>query len=1086
MEPTVSPLDADRLASQTEWLRRLARRLVRDRDLAEDVVQETLLVALQRPPREATTESGLRAWLTGVAQNLARMTRRSEGRRSLRESKYATSRTTTGPAIDDVVERAVQARKLVDAVLALDEPYRSAVLLAYEEQLSAAEIAKRMKVSPEAARKRVSRGLARLRARISKQEGNDGSSWLSGLAVLCHEPKIGPWLWVGGLTVTTKFSAIVATCALVLFVGLWSLGDRNDELSVTADSEVDAAAPTLVTTPSLPEPEPIEGSATEQRTAIASEAPTATSAERVVRGHVLLTDDITPVSGARLRRADGGPHGSTVAPPGEVLATTDAQGSFEFVVAPDASKEWLAGGIWAQHEEVFDIHIDATDLPLTGEQPLEIRTVPLGTIIVHVRDEEGTPLEGIQVVYSLDPTLGSDPQLWSHRGSVIAGTSDVNGDLRVSGLPAAMEVSFGVRGEWKMPARTVIDAQTREVEVVLVPPSWASIRGILQWPDGTPAKSVQVAWHGTAGSSGNGGSSPTGNRELGEFLIPDLSGGGGILMFEGDGFHAPIQLRLEEGQTTDIGTVVVEARVVVEGQVVAAAGRSLPDQLGVAAFRDGVLVQSTLVEEDSGRFSLKVPKGPILLAAVVGVNWDPEMPYRGTSLAEQRVDAPSSAVELTLEATGAGIRGRIEGAQGTAKIAFFDEQASVAWGYAQSERGANPEVGFDGSGVFELSTPHSGRMRVLITLDDGRAAYSNEVELVAGEETNLGTLNTTPGRLTVRVSDEGSTNLEDVTVTLANPSRQERVERTDSNGSVFLEPAAGPYAIRAESSGRTSGVWQLVHVEAGADRSLDLAVVKEAMFTGSVHSPQGPAEGVTLTAQRHKPFSNLSWSATTGRDGRFAFQPLLPGTYRFWISGELVGHVVLRAGEDKELDLGVRQPIAMVELQRDGQPLSWARSMQVTSFDARPHVWRRGEPTGDGRFEIALPEGPLLFQVDLEGLGNNQIVLVPAPERNGATYTLRLPSTGIELRLEGKAMHRPNPAAYFESLNGKPAISSWGENSEVYAEQATDAPGLPYRVVRFPFLVPGAQVKLWGNDEKGGRTSREVRVEANGWTVVRW
>ena len=66
----------------TAWMRRLALTLVRDAAQVDDVLQETWLEWLRRPPRSAVSPRG---WLRAVLQNLARKERRAEGRRLRRE-----------------------------------------------------------------------------------------------------------------------------------------------------------------------------------------------------------------------------------------------------------------------------------------------------------------------------------------------------------------------------------------------------------------------------------------------------------------------------------------------------------------------------------------------------------------------------------------------------------------------------------------------------------------------------------------------------------------------------------------------------------------------------------------------------------------------------------------------------------------------------------------------------------------------------------------------------------------------------------------------------------------------------------------
>ena len=717
---------------------------------------------------------------------------------------------------------------------------------------------------------------------------------------------------------------------------------------------------------------------------------------------------------------------------------------------------------------------------------LEIRTVPLGSVLVHVRDSAGNPLEGLPVEYSLEPTIGSDAQLWGYRRDIQAGTSDAHGDVRVTGVPVEMQMRFGLRGEWRKPARVVIEASRGEAEVVLTPPRWASIRGRLEWPDASPAPAIQVAWYGTSNRSGSPGSTGVSTSTDGTFEITELSNGGGMVVFEGEAFRPPIHLRLENGEPVDLGTLTLEKRVVVAGRVVIPGGQDRPQRLGIAAFRSGVLVAQSRVHDEALSFSLRVPRGPVVLAALEGLNWDPEFPYRGESLAELLVEAPHAGVELELGALPGAVKGRIAEARGEVEIIFFDPQPTVDWGFAASVQGGGRRVSLDGSGAFQCPARATEGVRVLIRMDDGRSAYSREVEVVPGEDTDLGLLDMSACRLATRVADEGSNPNADVSVTLADESRAKQVQRTDEEGLAIFELPAGPYALRAETDGQTTGAWQLVQLESGTDRTMTITMTGKGIFTGAVQSPDGPVAGVTIKTQRETPPTNLSWAATTDSDGQFEFQPLLPGTYRYWISGELVGHVDLVPGKPSSLSLSIGDPVSTVQLRRDGERLDWANSLLVTAAAQEPRVWRRAEVDGDGRFLVALPEGPLLFQIDLGGLGNNQITLAPGPARSGADYILDLPTTGIELQLEGSAAHRPNPAGYLEELGDRPAISSWGPHSEIYAEELGGEGNGQLRVVRFPFLAPGARVTITGNTADGKRTSREVRVAAGGWTIVRW
>ena len=80
MEETRSRSEAEDLVALTGFLRALARRLVGNGGSAEDLVQETCVVALKSG---GARRGGLWAWLAGVMRNRARMAARTDTRRPL-------------------------------------------------------------------------------------------------------------------------------------------------------------------------------------------------------------------------------------------------------------------------------------------------------------------------------------------------------------------------------------------------------------------------------------------------------------------------------------------------------------------------------------------------------------------------------------------------------------------------------------------------------------------------------------------------------------------------------------------------------------------------------------------------------------------------------------------------------------------------------------------------------------------------------------------------------------------------------------------------------------------------------------------
>ncbi len=169
MSPRDLLASAQLLRREERWLRRLALDLTRDRELAEDLVQETFITALERPP---ASPGPLRPWLAGVLRNLYRMAARASARRSRRE--LAVEMETESPPPDRALEAASVARALLDEIDRLSEPYQSTIRLRYYEGLEPAQIARQLGIPAATVRKRNQLALAHLRARLDRRLGRGG------------------------------------------------------------------------------------------------------------------------------------------------------------------------------------------------------------------------------------------------------------------------------------------------------------------------------------------------------------------------------------------------------------------------------------------------------------------------------------------------------------------------------------------------------------------------------------------------------------------------------------------------------------------------------------------------------------------------------------------------------------------------------------------------------------------------------------------------------------------------------------------------------------------------------------------------
>lgn len=234
MDTPSHDIPIEELLAHEGWLRRVVADLVDDH-LVDDVLQETWVAALAtrgiRHPR---------AWLRRVAQNVAAVRRRGEARRRQREASVA--RDEALPSTDAMVARLDAHQRLAQAVAELEEPYRTAVLLRYFEDLAPREIARRLGVPASTVRTHIERGLERVRGRL----GSDGD--VRALAVLILTPRVGepiaPLTVTGrglelaagvlAMSVQYKLLSVAIVVAMLTPLAFWSLGGSGSLAIETA------------------------------------------------------------------------------------------------------------------------------------------------------------------------------------------------------------------------------------------------------------------------------------------------------------------------------------------------------------------------------------------------------------------------------------------------------------------------------------------------------------------------------------------------------------------------------------------------------------------------------------------------------------------------------------------------------------------------------------------------------------------------------------------------------------------------------------------------------------------------------------
>lgn len=388
-------------------LMRVVREIVPRADVA-DVLQCTWLALLSGP---APSGRARRAWLVRVARNFAYEHLRAEANRRARELEST-------PSVDefDPLQAELGARVLRE-LGALEEPYRRSLKLRFLEQRTYAEIAAEVGVAETAVRKRVERGLRRIRRRLDGGTGFGAAglaAWWSRVLARIGRRSTGSARGLSQL----GWGALAA--CLLLVPGL---------LRQTEDSSSSAAAPRG--------PQPAgdaqaiamfghldtQRSVVDRRAVLGTPSPDESAARDEsevphLRGRLLGPRGL-PFTGEALRLRSTGQ-----------AVPVDAAGRFDLLARPEdlaLGERWVAA--------YSSLAADAPWARAAMEHLLVI--APRTRVEGVVRDARGSPLAEVTVRASLAAAFDLETDLsctvpWSGATT----RTDADGRYTLSGLPA--------------------------------------------------------------------------------------------------------------------------------------------------------------------------------------------------------------------------------------------------------------------------------------------------------------------------------------------------------------------------------------------------------------------------------------------------------------------------------------------------------------------------------------------------------------------------------------------------------------------------------------------------------------------------
>lgn len=490
------------LFAHSGYLRRLASGLVRA-ERADDLVQQTLVTALERPPQQA---AAVRGWLAAVARRAAGRWRRGDARRAAREARVGEAGRVQAATVDVVGQQELVVF-VAEAVAALPEPYRTTIHLHYYEDLPPRAIAVRMAAGEAAVKTRLRRARELLRASLERRAPR--GAWRAGLALVAGVPQPSP--------------AVAATAAML--AGKWLLA-----LGVAA----------LAVVPFLPggcQVAPASGAAA--RVTATARPTSAPSADEVVREAIPEVQPAVPTGVAgRVVAGDGmgqegvrlmvwvGPHPS--GDPNQWTRTESLASARDgaFAVAVAAGTEvgvTVDDPHWRHAEPVMPRFVAPATAALVA-----VQAVPTARLVVRARDlATGEPLTAFRCAIHV-PADGSG---WPEAGQPYAGSSAggatttgvLQQDVALGDAQSAWRVQVDLLGETAASERRSLRAGD-VAEIELACRRGAQLAGIVTDAMGLPIVDALVVAGSQRRARGDEPGKPFRGERLGDGVRTDARG----------------------------------------------------------------------------------------------------------------------------------------------------------------------------------------------------------------------------------------------------------------------------------------------------------------------------------------------------------------------------------------------------------------------------------------------------------------------------------------------------------------------------------------------------------------------------------
>ena len=1129
-------LDPELLLAQSAWVEALARRLISDPERAEDAAQEVLATAVAHPPARITAEPYLRAWLARVLRNFVVTSRRRDGRRRLREERAARPERQDSAAA--IVARAEEHRIVVETVLALDEPYRTALLLRFFGGCDAMQLADKMDCTPEAARKRVSRGLVRMRRALDERHGGNRGSWQRGLVVLVgtRSWKTGIWASLGRImVVSTKAKSLVG--AMVVLMGavlLWrSIGEGGPVEPGTVDPGGGRANVAGVQVE-------LRGATGESagRAEVDPLAPAGPRALRVRDGRTgsplpgvrvswarpaawaeLRADlekcwealDITDRA-ARWTRLAGAeelapvPGTTGVAPfvPRDETAvgTSDADGFLGLDFTPVAGTGFVfrLGGY-------FPAFLPADTL-LAGEDILDLALLPAGRLDVLVVDPNGRPVSDahVRIERSYDPMPPSafglplapllDEVCWH-------GPTDAEGRVVVDPLPSGLPLFVAVLGEFQSSPpyepQIYIDPLAPTASLVIEVSFVGSIEGMVLDLDENPLEGV-VLWYvepDVPSLTGGARTHPAVTTDAwGRYRFEDaVVGTGEVWVVD------PLQyvrskkpVDVSPGACTSLEPFFLGPCVGILGHLVSETPFD-PDRI-LVRIRDGDNGSYSHEPRSSKSFRFEVPRGEYVVE-VTGM-------FGVGPLAVQRVDAPCRDVEIRLDGLLGGVTASIEDGERVDRIrrVRFYVKGDDGRGELNAHNGERTygDVPLTG-GVFLCLSLAPGEYAMVVDGGELGGAWIPTVRVRADEITDLGRIAFGRAVLRGKVTDGSGSPIPGARVSIKAPGLSvwdpeppwEREATTDADG-LYTIPSIRPttWVVHAETVDGRCSERRLVPLTAGKEERLDLELHDSARIRGRVLSHGEPVVGVEVfVGSGAMPVDDYArvrmqggWSRRSDAEGAFELGPFLPGTYRIFARTKpyRLRRITLQAGEVAVADFVLDSESTRLRFPADERLSGRVGLVSVHGLDPSSPFHaekRRARRLPGNEFEVDLFPS-LSFLTATNGPHATYWYAVLDGASGEDVIEVVFPTGVVEVPVSDECAHMPPLRLILVAVPEGDVWAATGTNWTLPRDDSDAG------VLRFLGVPDGARLRLEGIDRAGRDFVRELVYMGPGPLRVDW